>query len=120
MSKPATIDEYLATLDEAQRTALQTLRETIRQAAPEAEECISYKIPAFRQQRMLVSFGVSKKHCALYLMSDATLDSFRGQLEGLDTSKGTIRFRPEKPLPQELVRKLVKARLKENAALDKH
>jgi uncharacterized protein YdhG (YjbR/CyaY superfamily) len=113
--KPATIDEYLAALPAAQRVALEKLRKTIRAAAPKAEECISYGIPAFRLNRMLVGFGAAAKHCAFYPMSSATVAAHKEELKGFDTSKGTIRFQPEHPLPAALVRKLVKARIAENA-----
>lgn len=63
---------------------------------------------------MLVGFGASAKHCAFYLMSGTTVETFKAELEGYDTSKGTIRFQPDKPLPAALVRKLVKARIAEN------
>jgi uncharacterized protein YdhG (YjbR/CyaY superfamily) len=115
-AKPRTIDEYLATLGEDQRAALEKLRKAIRAAAPKAEECISYQLPAFRQNGMLVGFGATAKHCAFYLMSGTTVEAHREELSGYDTSKGTIRFQPDEPLPAALVRKLVKARLAENGA----
>ena len=111
-----TTDEYLAALGSEQRSALEKLRRTIRAAAPGAEECISYRLPAFRRDGMLVAFGATGNHCAFYLMSSTALDAFEEDLKGYDTSKGTIRFQPEKPLPAALVRKLVRARLAENAA----
>jgi len=113
-NKPRTIDEYLATVDEAKRDALQTLREQVRAAAPDAVECISYGQPAFRQGRVVCGFGATKKHCALYMFSGSSLPPFAEELEGYDTSKGTIRFQPDKPLPAALVRRLVQARLAEN------
>jgi uncharacterized protein YdhG (YjbR/CyaY superfamily) len=116
-SKPATIDDYLAALPPPQRAAMEKLRTTIRAAAPKAEECISYSLPAFRLDgRMLVGFGATAKHCALYLMS-ASADASAANLAKYDVSKGTVRFQPDKPLPAVLVRKLVKARIAENAAL---
>jgi uncharacterized protein YdhG (YjbR/CyaY superfamily) len=120
-AKPAkrptrTIDEYLAALSGDQRAALEKLRKAIRSAAPEAEECISYQLPAFRLGLMLVGFGATDNHCAFYLMSSSTVAAHRRELEGYDTSAGTIRFDPAKPLPESLVRKLVKARIAENAA----
>ena len=115
-SRPKTIDEYLAPLSEAQRSALEIPRKTIRAVAPKAEECISYQIAAFRHNGMLVGFGATSKHCAFYLMSGSTVERFREELKDYGTSKGTIRFQPEHPLPSALVRKLVKARLAENAA----
>src|SRR5947207_10798615 len=115
--KPSTIDEYLAPLSDDKRAALQKLRKTIQAAAPRAEECISYGLPAFRLDgRPLVAFGAGANHCALYPMSAATIAAHVDDLKAYETSKGTIRFPPAKPLPATLVRKLVKARIAENAA----
>ncbi len=116
--KPTTIDQYLAGVRDDQRVALEKLRKTIRAAAPLAEECISYGIPAFRNSRMLVGFGATAKHCALYLMSASILDQFVDEVQDFGTSKGTIRFFPDQPLPASLVQKLVKARLAENKGMD--
>jgi uncharacterized protein YdhG (YjbR/CyaY superfamily) len=113
---PTTIDEYLAALSDDKRAALEKLRKTIRAAAPNAEESISYQICAYRHNGMLVGFGATAKHCAFYLMSSSTVEAHKEALKGYDTSKGTIRFRADKPLPPALVRKLVKARMAENAA----
>lgn len=110
------IDDYLAALAPGPRAALQKLRRVIRSAAPGAEECISYRLCAFRRDGMLVAFGATANHCAFYLMSATTIAAHEKDLKGYDTSKGTIRFQPDKPLPAALVRKLVKARLAENAA----
>lgn len=115
--KTANFDEYLAALPAAQRGALEKLRQTISSVAPEAEECISYGLCAFRLGRMLVAFGANEKHCAFYLMSNSMVAAHADDLKGYDTSTGTIRFQPEKPLPAALVKKLVKARMAENAAL---
>ena len=112
--KPKTIDEYLAALSDDKRAALEKLRKTIRAAAPKAEECISYQLAAFRQNGMLVAFGATEKHCAFYLMSSSTVAAHKDELKDYDTSKGTIRFQANKPLPAALVRKLVKARIAEN------
>ncbi len=109
-------DAYLAALGEEQRAALGKLRKTIRAAAPKAEEGISYGLAAFRLEgRPLVGLGASAKHCAFYLMSGSTVADHAAELKGYDTSKGTIRFPASKPLPAALVRKLVKARIAENA-----
>jgi len=110
-----TIDEYLSALSDDKRAALEKLRKTIRAAAPKAEECISYQIPAYRQDGMLVGFGATGNHCAFYLMSSSIVEAHKEELKDYDTSKGTIRFQPDKPLPVGLVRKLVKARIAENA-----
>ena len=112
--KTTTIDEDPAALSEDKRIALENLRRTIKAAAPKAEECISYGLAAFRLNGMLVGFGATRNHCAFYLMSATTVDAHRKELEGYDTSKGTIRFQPDRPLPAALVRKLVKARIAEN------
>ncbi|MGE5275720.1 MAG: iron chaperone [Acidobacteriota bacterium] len=114
--KPQTIDEYLAVLSREKRAALEKLRRAIRSAAPGAQECIRYGIPAFRLGgRLLVGFGAAANHCAFYPGSHP-LEAHRDELEAYDTGKGTIRFRPDRPLPVALVRKLVKTRIAERAA----
>lgn len=111
------IDAMLAALPADQRAALQSLRETIAAAAPEAVEAISYALPAFRYKgRPLVSYGASKAHVAFYVMSPAAMDRHEGLLAGYDTTKGAIRFQPDKPLPGDLVRTLVKTRMAETDA----
>src|SRR5438477_6381468 len=115
--KPATIDEYLASMDPDQRALLQKLRKTIRTIAPNVEERISYGIPAFRLNgRSLVFFGAWVNHCSFYPGSSATVKKFQKDLKDFQTSKGTIRFTPDKPLPATLVKKLVKARVVERAS----
>lgn len=115
-AKPKTIDEYLADVPADQRAALEKLRQAIRAAAPKAEECISYGLAAFRLNgRPLVYFGAWANHCAFYPASSALAKTFRDQLKGFETSKGTIRFTPDKPLPTTLVRKLVKALIAANS-----
>jgi uncharacterized protein YdhG (YjbR/CyaY superfamily) len=116
-SRPESIDQYLASVRDDQKTALQKLRKAIRAAAPRAEECISYSLPAFRLDgKLLVAMGARAEACAFYPMSANTVKAHRAELRGYDTSKGTIRFRPDHPLPAPLVRKLVKARIAENAS----
>ena len=113
--KPKTIDEYFSGVNADQRAALQKLRQTIHAAAPKAEECISYGIPAFRLNgRALVFFGAWANHCSFYPGSSTTLKKFRSDLKGFPITKGTIRFSPDNPLPITLVKKLVKARIAEN------
>lgn len=114
--KFTTIDEYLSRLGDDKRAALEKLRKTIRAAAPKAEECISYSLPAFRLNGVLVGFGATTNHCALYPMSGSIVETYKKDLAKYDTNKGTIRFQPDKPLPDALVRKLVKARIAENKA----
>jgi uncharacterized protein YdhG (YjbR/CyaY superfamily) len=113
--KPRTIDEYLAQVQPDQRAALEKLRQAILAVAPGAEECISYGLPAFRVNgRSLVFFGAWVNHCALYPGSSATLKKFRNELRDFQTSRGTIRFSPDKPLPTALAKKLVRARIAED------
>ncbi len=109
-TKARTIDEYLAALSGDKRTALEKLRRAIQAAAPKAQECISYQLPAFRQDGFLVAFGAARNHCAFYPGSFA-IEAHKGELKRYDTSKGTIRFPADKPLPVALVRRLVKARI---------
>jgi uncharacterized protein YdhG (YjbR/CyaY superfamily) len=111
----ASIDEYLSAVSADKRAALQKLRKSIQAAAPRAEECISYRLPAFRLEgRMLVWFGAAANHCSFY--PGAVVDDFKDDLEAYETSKGTVRFQPDHPLPTSLVRKLVKARIARNTA----
>ena len=103
-------------MSDDKRAALQRVRRTIRAAAPGAEECISYQLPAFRLDgKPLVAFSAAANHCAFYPMSGATVEAFKDELKDYDTSKGTIRFQADNPLPTALVRKLVKARIAKNA-----
>jgi uncharacterized protein YdhG (YjbR/CyaY superfamily) len=109
--KSKTIDDYLARLSDKQRGALEKLRRDIKAAAPSAEECISYDMPGFRLgSRMLVSFGAAKNNCAFYSGAEP-IREHEDELAGYDLAKGTIRFPPEKPLPTQLVKKLVKTRV---------
>jgi uncharacterized protein YdhG (YjbR/CyaY superfamily) len=108
--KDKTFDGYLAALSDEKRAALEKLRKDIRAAAPKAEECISYGVPAFRLNgRFLVALGAASNHCSFY--PGSALDGYKEELKGYDTSKGTVRFQASKPLPAALVRKLVKARI---------
>jgi uncharacterized protein YdhG (YjbR/CyaY superfamily) len=112
-AKPQTIDEYLAPLSLEKRAALDKLRKAIKSAAPKAVECISYQIPAFRLDgKLLVAFGASAKHCAFYAGA-LPVRVHKAALDAYDTTKGTIRFPAESPLPATLVRKLVKTRIAE-------
>jgi len=111
------IDAYLKGVLPGQRTALSKLRKTIRAAAPKAEEYIGYGLAAFRLDgKPLVAFGASAKHCAFYPMNGTSVNAHKGELEGRETSKGTIRFQPDDPLPTALVRKIVEERIAENGA----
>ena len=116
--KPAGgVDEYLTPLPADKRASLEQLRADIRAAAPDAEECISYGVPAFKQDGSLVSFGAAKNHCSFFVQSPAVLESFASELDGYSKAKGTIHFNPGETLPRELVIRIVRARLAENQAL---
>lgn len=113
----ADVDAYLVKVPGDKRAALQALRETIRPAVPQAEEGMSYGVPAFRYlRRPLVAYAAAKDHCSLFPMSGAVMEAYRDELVSYDTSKGTIRFKPGEPLPDALVTKLVRARLAETDA----
>ena len=112
-----TIDEYLEGVSPEQRAALEKLRASILKAAPGAEECVSYGMPAFRWQGVVVTgFIAAAKHCSYFPMSGSVVKALEKDLKDYDTSPGTIRFQPNQPLPVALVRKLVNARLAEGLA----
>ena len=114
--KPKTIDEYLATVRDDQRPALEQLRKTIKSVVPKAEECISYALPAFRLDgKVVAGFGATAKHCTFYPFSGTTVAALADDLADYETSKGSIHFQPDHPLPAALVRKIVKTRLAEGA-----
>lgn len=108
------IDEYLTLQPEKIRETLENLRQIIRETAPEAEEMISYGIPAYKYHGMLVFFAGYKKHCSLFAGNGALTEQMKDQLKEHKTSKGTIQLTVEKPLPDELVRYIVKFRMREN------
>jgi uncharacterized protein YdhG (YjbR/CyaY superfamily) len=114
-----TVDEYLAHVPQDMRPALEHLRATIKAVAPQAEEGLSYSVPAFKYRGVLVSFGAAKDHCSFYVQSPAVMEAHADDLKGYDTAKGTIRFKPNEPLPSDLVTVLVKARMAENEATRK-
>jgi uncharacterized protein YdhG (YjbR/CyaY superfamily) len=108
-------DEYLARVPEPARSTLRKLRAMIRAAAPpEATEAISYGIPAFKYKGSLVWFAAFADHCSFFPGTSSLLPAFEKELKQFDTSKGTIRFPLDKPLPASIVKKLVKARAAQN------
>lgn len=115
-SAPAkTVDEYLAGVPKEARATLEKLRKTIKAAAPMASEGISYQMPMYKHHGMVVGFAAFKDHCSIFPGS-AVMETHKEELSRYDTSKGTIRFPANKPLPAALIKKLVKARIKENEA----
>ena len=114
-AKPETPDDYLAGIVPDKRAALETLRKRIKDAAPEADECISYGVPAFRLNgRLLVAYAAAAHHCAFY--PGSVVQALKDELNGYDISKGTVRFSADRVLPARLVRKLVKLRLARNSS----
>lgn len=113
----AAVEAYLAQVPEPARTTLTKIRAAIRAAAPrQAEECISYGMPAFRYKGALVGYAAFKSHCSLFPMSAALLDELQDELAPWRTAKGTLQFPHDRPLPLPLVKKIVKARVAANAA----
>jgi uncharacterized protein YdhG (YjbR/CyaY superfamily) len=116
---PKNVDDYLATVSKDSRTALTNLRKTIKYAAPKAEEVISYKIPFFKYYGPLVCFAAFANHCSFYVVNKSILKTFSNQLKPFHTAGTTIHFSSEHPLPALLVKKIVKARIKQNEARHK-
>jgi uncharacterized protein YdhG (YjbR/CyaY superfamily) len=111
-----TIDEYISTFPKNIRDILEKFREVIRESAPEAEEAIKYRMPTFRLKRNLVHFAAFKKHIGFY-PTPSGIEAFKEDLSPYVTSKGAIQFPLDKPIPFDLVRKIVQFRVKEE--LDK-
>jgi uncharacterized protein YdhG (YjbR/CyaY superfamily) len=106
MPPVATIDEYIAAQSAAAQPRLRELRAIIRGIIPDARETISYGVPTFKFASGRVYFGAAKRHCALYGMA---MDAFADELRAYDTSKGTLRFPLDEPIPEDLVRRLIEA-----------
>jgi uncharacterized protein YdhG (YjbR/CyaY superfamily) len=107
-----TTEEYMASINEQQRTALKKLQAIIVATAPTAEATISYQMPAFKQNGLLVCYAAFKNHYSLFPCSAATVAQFEEELKEYTTSKGTIQFEYNKPLPTKLIKKIVSERLK--------
>ena len=117
MAEPETVDEYLATLAEDRRGPMQELRETIRAAAPDATEVITYKMPGFKRNgRFLVSYDAFKQHYSLFPSSDPIIDALGDRVRPYVAGKGTLRFPADQPLPLDLITEIVKIRVGENDA----
>jgi uncharacterized protein YdhG (YjbR/CyaY superfamily) len=117
MAGPGSVEDYLAALPDGPRAEMEELRATIRGAAPEATEQISYQMPAFKSHgRFLVSYASFKDHYSLFPANDAVREALGDELAPFLSGKGTIRFRHDEALPTALVTKVVEVRLRENAA----
>jgi uncharacterized protein YdhG (YjbR/CyaY superfamily) len=113
---PKNVDEYLAAVPEPARSALNKIRAAIRSAVPaDATETISYKIPAFKHKRVLVWYAAFSNHCSLFPTA-SVIEAFKDELKGFTTTKGTIHFPTDKPVPVALIKKLVKARVAQSAS----
>ncbi|MEX1267842.1 MAG: DUF1801 domain-containing protein [Balneolaceae bacterium] len=109
-----TVDEYIGRFPEDVQKILQEIRQTIQEAVPDAEEVISYQMPAFRLNGMLVWYAAWKKHIGLYPKTAGVEASFQSELAGYEKSKGTIKFPLDKPIPFDLIGKISKYRAEEN------
>lgn len=114
-----TVDEYLAGIPEPAQSTLKHVRGVIRSVVPqETTEVISYGIPMFKYNGMLVGYAAYKDHCSLFPTGSGVIERFAKELKAYSTNKGTIRFPPDQPLPDALIRKIVKARVAENREWD--
>jgi uncharacterized protein YdhG (YjbR/CyaY superfamily) len=112
-TKPNTIDKYIATFPKSIQEILEKIRETIQEAAPEAQETVKYGIPTFTLQGNLVHFGAFKNHIGFY-PTPSGIEEFRIELSIYQGAKGSIQFPLSKPIPYDLIRKIVTFRLQEN------
>lgn len=108
------IDEYIATFPNNVQIILQELRQAIKDAAPEAKEAISYQMPTYKLNGNLVHFAAWKNHIGFYPGGPSAIEAFKKELSPFKQSKGTIQFPTDKPIPFDLVKKIVKFRVKEN------
>lgn len=113
MKSYKTVDEYISSFPKDVQASLQQIRETIKKVAPNATEAISYGIPTFKLNGNLVHFAGYNTHFGFYPGS-AAIQNFKNELASYDTSKGTIRFPLDKPLPLNLIKKITKSRVKAN------
>jgi uncharacterized protein YdhG (YjbR/CyaY superfamily) len=114
----STVDEYIALHPPSVKAGLNLLRKTIKKAAPGAEEMISYQMPAYRLKGMLAFFSATKKHYGFYPTASPII-AFREKLKSYETSKGTVRFPLDQPIPVKLITELVKWKVRQNLANDK-
>jgi uncharacterized protein YdhG (YjbR/CyaY superfamily) len=113
-----TIDEYINTFPEDVQIILKKMRHTIRKAAPEVSEVISYQMPGFKLNGSLVWFAAFKNHIGFYPTSSG-IETFKNELSSYKNSKGAVQFPLDKPIPYDLVEKIVLFRVKENLAKKK-
>lgn len=116
IKKAETVKEYLALQPPAVRKALEKLRKVIKSAVPDAEEVISYQIPTYKQNGAIVGFAAFPNHLGFYIMSPKLMPKLINDIKAFKYTGATIHFTVDKPLPDALVKKIVKARLEENNA----
>lgn len=116
MKTYTSVEKYLGDVPPDKRMALEKLRKTIRSVVPKAEEYISYGMPTFKYNGPLVSYAAFKEHCSLFPWGSGLIKKYAEELKPFKTSKGTIQFTVDKPLPVTLVKKIIKERMKENEA----
>jgi uncharacterized protein YdhG (YjbR/CyaY superfamily) len=114
-----TIDEYIAASPQNVQNILEKMRQAIRESAPQAEEVISYQMPAFKLNGILVYFAAFKRHIGFFPTTSA-MEAFKEELSGYAVSKGTVRFPLDKPIPLDLVKRIVKFRVRENLGRKKY
>lgn len=110
---PTTVDEYISQFPEDVQAILAKIRVAIKESAPEAEEKISYQMPGYFQKGVLVWFAAHRHHIGFYPTASG-IEAFREELSGYKMSKGGAQFPLDKPIPYDLIRKIVKARVEEN------
>jgi uncharacterized protein YdhG (YjbR/CyaY superfamily) len=120
MVAPTSVETYLKALPKESRAALESLRKTIKATVPGATETISYQMPAIKHQgRIVVWYAAFKDHLSLFPASQGVMEAHGNELKPYLSGKGTLRFTAQKPMPASLVRKIVKTRIKENAARER-
>jgi uncharacterized protein YdhG (YjbR/CyaY superfamily) len=121
MTKPSTVDEYLAGQPEDRRATLEALRDAVRAAAPDAVETIAYNMPAYRggDGQFVVSFDAFKRHYSLFPASDVVVERLGEDVRPFLAGRGTIRFPSNRPIPIELVKRIVEIRVEETAASER-
>jgi len=119
MQKVEPVSEYFAAAPTQSRPSLKKLRAMIRAVVPDAAEVMYYQMPAFKGNRTIVAYGAFSDHCSLFPLSSSVLEKFSKELAGYETSRGTIRFPFDRPLPATLVKRIVRARIAQNAERDR-
>lgn len=113
------VNKYISNLPVEQQIALERVRQIIKNTVPEAQEYLSYKMPAYHFHGMIGGFAAFKNHCSFFPWDSKTIDVFKDELTGFKTSAGTIQFTPEKPLSEELLQKILRYRVASNLEKEK-